>query len=299
MPQGSGRLHSLCVIRDLEAGTATKVGSQSVEQCEKTYYISERSLHAAPAVDAICCIQRYPDAARLREQAVNKHVGDVVLLQLSQADLIMLNKTDGVTAKDLAEVRKGLGERAPGIPVCETVRSNAPNDLLLGRGSTPRPKQPLPFPGQPLNRKKRHRTWIIRHDRPVARAAIGRLAGLMGPRIFRAKGFVQPSEAPARRHLLQQVGRRWTLEDIGGWESATPKTAIFCIGVPEKADELTKTLQAVLSPVMKNCTAIDSVNRPITLIINAPCVPCRSTKGFSKARLQHALLDTIRVARSL
>lgn len=176
------------------------------------------------------------DAERIREQAVNKYVGDVVLLQLSQADLIMLNKTDCVTAKDLAEVRKWLGEKAPGIPVYETVRSNAPIDLLLGRGSTPRPKQPLRFLGQTLNHERLHRTWIIRRDRPVARAAIERLAGLMGPRIFRAKGFVQVSEAPARRHLLQQVGRRWTLEDIGGWESATPKTEIVYIGPPAKAD---------------------------------------------------------------
>ena len=176
------------------------------------------------------------DAERIREQAVNKYVGDVVLLQLSQADLIMLNKTDCVTAKDLAEVRKWLGEKAPGIPVYETVRCNAPIDLLLGRGSTPRPKQPLRFLGQTLNHERLHRTWIIRRDRPVARAAIERLAGLMGPRIFRAKGFVQVSEAPARRHLLQQVGRRWTLEDIGGWESAMPKTEIVYIGPPAKAD---------------------------------------------------------------
>ena len=43
----------------------------------------------------------------------------------------------------------------------------------------------------------------------------------MGSRIFRAKGFVRLTEEPARRYLLQQVGRRWTLEERGGGASGS------------------------------------------------------------------------------
>lgn len=175
------------------------------------------------------------DAERVREQAVNKYVGDVVLLQLSQADLILLNKTDCVTAEGLAEVRNWLGSTAPGIPIYETVRSNAPTELLLGRGPVSRPEQPLRFIANRLDHEKLHRTWIIRRDQPVPRAAIERLANRMGGSIFRAKGFVQLAEDPARRYLLQQVGRRWTLEDAGGWDDAPPRTGIVCIGPPAKA----------------------------------------------------------------
>lgn len=172
------------------------------------------------------------DAERIREQAVNKYVGDVVLLQLSQADIILLNKMDCVTADQLAEVRNWLGGTAPGIPIFETVRSSAPLDLILGRGPTTRPEQPLRFIGQRLDHEKLHRTWIIRRDRPVPRAAIERLANRMGRRIFRAKGFVQLAGDPARRYLLQQVGRRWTLEEAGGWDGTPPRTEIVCIGPP-------------------------------------------------------------------
>ena len=174
------------------------------------------------------------DAERIREQAVNKYVGDVVLLQLAQADLILLNKTDCVSAEQLAEVRHWLGEAATGVPIYDTVRSNAPLDLLLGRGPAPRPEQPLRFVGQRLNHEALHRTWIIRRDRPVTRAAITRLADRMGSRIFRAKGFVQLVEDPARRCLLQQVGRRWTLEDAGSWDGTQPRTELVCIGPPVK-----------------------------------------------------------------
>lgn len=176
------------------------------------------------------------DAERIREQAANKYVGDVVLLQLAQADIILLNKIDCVTAEDRSTVLKWLGERAPGVPFYETERSNAPLELLLGRGHTPRPEQPLRFLNRPLNHETLHRTWIIRRDRPVSRASVERLANLMGRRIFRAKGFVELSEERGRRYLLQQVGRRWTLEESGGWDGAQPKTEIVCIGPPSNAD---------------------------------------------------------------
>jgi G3E family GTPase len=177
------------------------------------------------------------DAERIRAQAVNKYVGDVVLLQLAQADLILLNKTDCVSANALADVRDWLGETVPGVPVYETLRSNAPVDLLLGHGHTPRPAHPLHLAGQRLNHERLHSSWIIRRDRPVTRAAIERLAERMGGRIFRAKGFVQLSEDPARRYLLQLVGRRWTLEELGHWGSLRPRTEIVCIGPPARAVE--------------------------------------------------------------
>ena len=170
------------------------------------------------------------DAERIREQAVNKYVGDVVLLQLAQADLILLNKTDCVRPQQLADVRHWLGGTAPGAPIYETVRSNAPVSLLLGRGPAPRLEQQLRFAGQRLNHEKLHRTWIIRRDRPVTRAAIEHLAERMGSRIFRAKGFVHLIDDPSRRYLLQQVGRRWTLEDVGGWGGNSPRTEVVCIG---------------------------------------------------------------------
>ena len=62
---------------------------------------------------------------------------------------------------------------------------------------------------------------------------IGNFGGCrMGRRIFRAKGFVQLAGDPARRYLLQQVGRCWTLEEAGGWDGTPPRTEIVCIGPP-------------------------------------------------------------------
>ena len=54
------------------------------------------------------------DAESIRQQARDKYVGDTVLLQLQAADLLVLSKTDLVTAATVGEVRAWLAAQAPG-----------------------------------------------------------------------------------------------------------------------------------------------------------------------------------------
>ena len=171
------------------------------------------------------------DAERIRDQAVNKYVGEIVMHQLVQADIILLNKSDCVAGGELGDVRNWLASKAPGIPVLETVRSNVPLDILIGRGGSRQatPGVPLRF-ATTTNHEALHRTWVIRRDTPVRRAAISRLARRMGSHIFRAKGFINLAEDPEHRYLLQQVGQRWAIEEAGRWDSGTARTEIVCIG---------------------------------------------------------------------
>ena len=65
------------------------------------------------------------DAEQIRAQALNKYVGDTVLRQLAQADLILLNKID--VAPDLPGVRSWLASHnAPEVPAFEAVRRDVP-----------------------------------------------------------------------------------------------------------------------------------------------------------------------------
>lgn len=228
-----------CMCCSLTGGFATAINSVLAHKDRLDAIVVEASGVAEPGkiaqygqmydlpLDGVIVVV---DAERIREQAVNKYVGDVVLLQLAQADLILLNKTDCVTAEGLAVLRRWLDETAPGIPVYETVHASVPPELLMGRAPRPRQEQPLRMVGHRLNHETLHRSWIIRRDRPVSRPAVERLARRMGGRIFRAKGFLQLAEDPLRRYLLQQVGRRWTLEDVGNWDGAPPRTEIVVIG---------------------------------------------------------------------
>ncbi len=172
------------------------------------------------------------DAEQIRAQALNKYVGDTVLRQLAQADLLLLNKID--LAPDLPAVRHWLSEHGAAAPVCETVRCAVPLSILVGRGAGVAATRPpaARFEARDPEHDLQHRTWTLVRSAPVARAAIERWARRIGGRIFRAKGFVHLAEAPSRRHLLQLVGRRWTLEEAGPWAEGEAATRIVCIGPP-------------------------------------------------------------------
>jgi G3E family GTPase len=169
------------------------------------------------------------DAEQVRTQATNKYVGDTVLRQLGQADLILLNKID--LAPDLPEVRTWLAERAPAAPICETTRCDIPLSILVGRnlGASTRMTASR-FAADDPEHELQYRTWTIVPNAPVARATLERWASLMEDRIFRAKGFVRLAEEPSNRYLFQQVGRRWTLEGAGPWQNGEAATRIVCIG---------------------------------------------------------------------
>lgn len=170
------------------------------------------------------------DAELIRTQATNKYVGETVLRQLAQADMLLLNKSDLVLPDDSVSLREWLGERAPRAPVYETAFSRVPFHVLIGRrAATVRLSR---FAADNPDHEGQHETWTLTRSAPVPRAMIERLAEQLSAKVFRAKGFVQIAEAPSRRHLLQLVGRRWTLEDVGPWDGAASATQVVCIGPP-------------------------------------------------------------------
>lgn len=182
------------------------------------------------------------DAELIRIQAANKYVGDTVLRQLEQADMLLLNKTDLISPETLSVVRLWLGEHAPAVPVYETVQSAIPLEVLLGqmrpREWTSTGRDNLPGHG--------HRSWILRRERPISRQALSRLAERLGKRVFRAKGFVSLADLPTHRHLFQQVGKRWSLKDLGPAADDHGGTQIVVI---EPADASGRARYRLNSPV--------------------------------------------------
>ncbi|MEO6268812.1 MAG: GTP-binding protein, partial [Lautropia sp.] len=71
------------------------------------------------------------DASAAQAQAGDPLLADSVLRQLRAADLVLLNKTDLVSAGELAEVRAWLEGVVGGAPVLETVAARVP-PILLG-----------------------------------------------------------------------------------------------------------------------------------------------------------------------
>jgi len=175
------------------------------------------------------------DAKQVRAQAQNKYVGDTVVRQFEQADLILLNKTDLVSAEELASLHAWMAEIAPKTPVIESVQSQVPMELLLGIHADPSVD---PITSSPLSDHLPDRadyphgfeTWIVERSHPVNRKFLDRFAQGLGENIYRAKGFVWLQDDLQRRYIYQQVGTRWSLEPSTRWGDEPRQTQLVVIG---------------------------------------------------------------------
>ncbi|MBR0662042.1 CobW family GTP-binding protein [Neoroseomonas oryzicola] len=169
------------------------------------------------------------DAEQVRSQAANTYVGESVLRQLAQADLILVNKTDLVDTATLGALRDWLDTAAPGTKRIETVRGDAPLAVLLGIAKG-RPRL-VADDGPGPDHARVYRSWTIARSEPLTDEAFDRLAARLSREAIRAKGFVRMAAAPGVRLLYQQVGGRWTLTEEGAWPASGGRTRIVAIGL--------------------------------------------------------------------
>jgi G3E family GTPase len=156
------------------------------------------------------------DAETSRERAHDRFVGETVMRQIHDADLLVLNKGDLVSATDLASTRAWLNGLVPDTPVVETLFGELPagflHDLAAADGDiardAPRPHRAAPRPGVGAQAKDTHESSSWTELRPLdVEALANELARHKG--IVRAKGFLNDiSGGPC---VLQMVGRRRNL----------------------------------------------------------------------------------------
>lgn len=170
------------------------------------------------------------DGEQVRMQAGNKYVGDTVLRQFSQADLIVLNKVDLVSAEDLASLRSWLASLVPGTPLIETVQSAVPLDVLLGAHEGRAPVTTEAGGPHHISLGHPYETWTIERTDPLPRKVLDAFASGLGTDIYRAKGFVCLQDDPDRRYVYQQVGTRWSLEPGPAWGDDPCRTLLVVIG---------------------------------------------------------------------
>ena len=170
------------------------------------------------------------DAEQIRQQATDGYVGDTVLRQLAQADLLIVNKTDLVTTSDLSELRGWLSGQAPGTPVIEARHSDVPLEVLFGHAHERAGFMPAAASWQ---HPEAFRTWTLEWEQPLSMEEVERLASGFGEGVYRVKGFVALESDPDRRQVYQQVGARWTLEPDGNWGTSDRRTKMIVIGRAE------------------------------------------------------------------
>lgn len=164
------------------------------------------------------------DAETIRSQARDQFVGELVGRQLRGADIVLLSKTDLVTTESAAMVTEWIasivGEDQLVLPVSA---GRVDPDLLL----TPWPSMRRTDPGRPAPSSETDATARFDHrsidlDRPLDRADLEACLATWPAAIVRVKGLVTLEARGSHgkgeavgRHLVQRVGRRWTVEPTG------------------------------------------------------------------------------------
>lgn len=228
-----------CMCCSLVNGFAAAIGEIRRRAAEFDHMVIEASGVADPAkiaqygqmyelpLDGIVVVV---DAEQVRLQATNKYVGDTVIRQFEQADLIVLNKIDLVSAQEQRSLRAWLAGLAPGAPLIETTGSKVPIEVLLGahEGRVPRNASDDRAPAD--SHGDLYQTWTIERVAPLTSEAVQRFAQGLGEDVYRAKGFVFLQSESETKYVFQQVGARWALEQASDWGDEPRRTRVVVIG---------------------------------------------------------------------
>lgn len=177
------------------------------------------------------------DAEAIRVQATDEYMGAQVRQQLRGADLLVLNKTDLVGARERTVLRRWLRELEPNARILEARHGAVPLKLLLD--DTPLPAQ---HHVRDVDERDHHHDldyemWSYESDEPLDGNSVRAFAAGLPKGIIRAKGILQLREAPEYQTVLQLVGRRWSLKPGEPWGNDRPRTQLVLIGLPGSIEE--------------------------------------------------------------
>jgi G3E family GTPase len=154
------------------------------------------------------------DVETIRRQADDVYVGDTVRAQLRAADIVILNKVDLVEAAAADAVNRWLTEVVDGALIMRTAQSEVDPSVLFGPDLTLKAADHNPDlnPAGPSPAESVFESWSWSSPSSVERPVIEALMADLPDGVVRAKGVLVISDDRRRRHVLQRVGRRWTLQ---------------------------------------------------------------------------------------
>ncbi len=157
-------------------------------------------------------------------------LGYVTRSQFEAAHVILINKTDLVSADDLREVENGLRCVNPHAAILRTCRCEVDIALLFGveRGRDRRRAEPPGHDHHPSEIV----SFVFRSDRPLNQDPFEATVEDLPPEVYRAKGFLR---CPDESFLFNFVAGRYALEPF-----AAERTEIVFIG--RNADVVEKSI---------------------------------------------------------
>ena len=167
------------------------------------------------------------DSETIRSKAMDTYVGDTIVRQLEDADLVLLNKTDLVTHDFLSEQIGWLATVAPSAPAIPITRGHIPPAVVLG--TTGKPNELT----RSSHSDRLFESIVLKPEAVRNPSALAHLVATGHFGVIRAKG-----------HVIDGIGDRYLIQTVGLRSETTRATAhgiegLVCIGLkgnwsPEK-----------------------------------------------------------------
>lgn len=184
---------------------------------------------------SIGCLIAVVDA-ELFPEVLQGEMRPLARAQVHAADVVVLNKVDLVSRKELETVRQVIKTIATDSRIVETVQGRIPLALALGfEGVQSRAQAMMALDSGQSSCNHAHAgeafsTWHWRSDRPLSLTKLRAVVSALPDTTYRAKGFVQLEELPQYRTAFQMVGRRYNFHELDLWEGQTALSEIVVIG---------------------------------------------------------------------
>lgn len=166
------------------------------------------------------------DAETICNQANDTYIGDTIMRQLQDADLIILNKSDLQPEQKLLATKSWLNEHSPNAEIILASHSKAPPETLLQS-----------FLDRQLVTNTTHvhqadifATASFAIDKPLDADLLAKDLASAKFNLIRAKGFAD--NLLGERVSIQLVGRRWSVSDA----SVNTSTGLVVIGYKSNLD---------------------------------------------------------------
>ena len=172
------------------------------------------------------------DAETIQAKSRDQFVGELVVRQLRRADIVMATKCDLVTEAELAAVVEWLAKTAPDAPILTRRAGQLEPELLLETSQpfdTPSPQQAHAGNG---SAGPAFDSAVVEVDGTLDRDRCEAALRDWPDSVLRVKGVLRLDGPSGGLHVVQRVGRRWSIEPAPDGLNSTHTGKLVVIGLP-------------------------------------------------------------------